>query len=219
MDKEHILRSAEFFAREELGKDSSGHDWWHIYRVTKTAAAIAQAEGADLFVCELAALLHDIADEKLNDNHRAGLEKVRRWLIAQQVDESVTEHVMEIISTMSFKGGHQPPMRTLEGKVVQDADRLDALGAIGIARTFAYSGAKQQLIHDPELPPRTEMTADEYRSGRSTAINHFYEKLLKLKDLMNTDYGKRVAEDRQLFTEQFLSRFYSEWDFTISAER
>lgn len=219
MEKEPILRSAESFAREELGKDSSGHDWWHLYRVAKTAVAIAQAEGADPFVCELAAWLHDIADEKLNDNYQEGLAKVRRWLVAHQADEFVTEHVMEIISTMSFKGGKQPPMRTLEGKVVQDADRLDALGAIGIARAFAYSGAKQQLIHDPELPPRTEMTAEEYRCGRSTAINHFYEKLLTLKDLMNTDHGKKIAADRHTFMEQFLSRFYSEWDYTISVER
>lgn len=212
MNQTEILQAAADYVRTELEKDSTGHDWWHIYRVTRTAKTIATEEGADLFVCELAALLHDIADEKLNESEAAGLAKVRSWLQTQQVDAATTEHVMEIISTMSFKGGNRPPMRTLEGRVVRDADRLDALGAIGIARTFAYGGAKGRLLHDPENAPRTDMTAQEYRSGNSASIHHFYEKLLLLKDLMNTDYGRKMASQRHRFMEEFLEHFYAEWE-------
>jgi uncharacterized protein len=210
--QQSILEAAERFARLELEKDSSGHDWWHIYRVTQTAKTIAAEEGADSFVCELAALLHDIPDEKLTGNEQAGLVKVEEWLKEHQVDEDARVHVMDIISSMSFKGGGKPPMRTLEGMVVQDADRLDAIGAVGIARVFAYSGAKNQLIHDPDLPPRENMTAQEYRQGKSTAINHFYEKLFKLKAMMNTTYAKKLAGERHDFMEQFIQRFHSEWE-------
>ncbi len=213
MNKEqHILEAAERFARFELEKDSSGHDWWHIYRVTQTAKAIAAEEGADSFVCELAALLHDIPDEKLTGDEQAGLIKVEEWLRDHQVQEETISQVMDIISSMSFKGGGKPPMRTLEGMVVQDADRLDAIGAVGIARVFAYSGAKNQLIHDPYLPPRENMTAEEYRQGKSTAINHFYEKLFKLKEMMNTAYAKKLANERHEFMKNFIQRFYSEWE-------
>ncbi|WP_134699781.1 HD domain-containing protein [Ammoniphilus sp. YIM 78166] len=210
--KQHILDAAERFARFELEKDSSGHDWWHIYRVTQTAKAIAAVEGANSFVCELAALLHDIPDEKLTGNEQAGLMKVEQWLKEHDVEEETIFHVMDIISSMSFKGGGKPPMRTLEGMVVQDADRLDAIGAVGIARVFAYSGAKDQLIHDPHLPPRENMTAEEYRQGKSTAINHFYEKLFKLKEMMNTAYAKKLATERHEFMDVFIQRFYSEWE-------
>ncbi|ARU63588.1 phosphohydrolase [Tumebacillus avium] len=212
MNQANIIAAAEEFVQRELGGDSSGHDYWHIYRVWQTAKKIGQEEGADLFVVELAALLHDIADEKLNESEAAGLAKVRGWLQEQHVAADALEHVMEIISTMSFKGGSKTGMETLEGAVVQDADRLDALGAVGIARTFAYSGAKGQLSHDPHLQPRTDMTAEEYRKGKSTAINHFYEKLLKLKNLMNTSYGKQMAEGRHAVMEAFLEQFYAEWE-------
>ncbi|ASS74709.1 phosphohydrolase [Tumebacillus algifaecis] len=212
MDREAIIAAAEQFVQQELGSDSSGHDYWHIFRVWQTAKKIGQVEGADLFIVELAALLHDLADEKLNESEAAGLAKVRGWLEAQDVAVEEVDHVMEIISTMSFKGGNKPGMRTLEGAVVQDADRLDALGAVGIARTFAYSGAKGQLPHDPQLKPRTDMTAQEYRQGKSTAINHFYEKLLKLKELMNTAYGRQMAEGRHRVMEAFLEQFYAEWE-------
>jgi uncharacterized protein len=212
LDRKKILSAAADFVRSELENDSSGHDWWHIWRVTQSARAIAREENANEFICELAALLHDVADEKLIESESVGLQKVRDWLTANAVDEDVISHVMEIIATMSFKGGSQTPMKTLEGKVVQDADRLDALGAVGIARTFAYSGAKGQLMYDPKLPPREEMTAKEYRQGKSTGINHFYEKLLKLKDLMNTNYAKHLAEERHTFMEQFLQQFLLEWD-------
>jgi uncharacterized protein len=208
---EHVLEQARAYARQELERDSSGHDWWHIVRVTEMAKRLAAGEGADSFICELAALLHDVADEKLNPSKEAGMDKVRTWLAGHNLDEADREHVLEIIATMSYSGGHGTPMRTKEGRVVQDADRLDALGAIGIARTFAYSGAKGHVMHNPELQPREQMTAEQYRKEQGTAVNHFYEKLLKLKELMNTDAARRVAEERHRFMEQFLEQFYAEW--------
>lgn len=212
MDRQRILTDAETFARTELEKDNSGHDWWHIYRVTQTAKEIAQKEKADTFICQLSALLHDIADEKITGNEELGLKKVKDWLVQHEVDSSSIHHVMEIISTMSFKGGNRPSMRTLEGKVVQDADRLDAIGAVGIARVFAFCGAKDRLIHDPEVSPREKMTVVEYRKGDGTGINHFYEKLLKLKELMNTEYAKKLAKQRHQFMNDYLDQFYKEWD-------
>ncbi|MBK0404936.1 HD domain-containing protein [Adhaeribacter sp. BT258] len=207
-----ILAHARAFVKQELARDSSGHDWWHISRVTHTTLEIARHENADLFVCELAALLHDIADEKLNASKAAGMQKVKSWLEENQVPEKAAAHVLEIISTMSYNGGHNQPMKTLEGKVVQDADRLDALGAIGIARTFAYGGHKGHLMHNPALAVRAEMTPEEYRNAESTPINHFYEKLLKLKNLMNTAYGKKLAAERHAYMENFLEQFYQEWE-------
>ncbi|AJY73793.1 HD domain-containing protein [Paenibacillus beijingensis] len=209
---EDIINQAKDFVRSTLEHESTGHDWFHIYRVTETAKTIAREEGADLFICELAALLHDIADAKLNPSEEIGLKKVADWLNSNGVGMEDAEHVLEIISTMSFKGGGKAPMRTLEGKVVQDADRLDAIGAIGIARVFTYSGAKGRPMHDPAVKLRDRMTEEEYRSGNDTAINHFYEKLLKLKDLMNTNYGRVVAAERHQFMLHYLEHFYAEWE-------
>ncbi|KEF37973.1 putative HD superfamily hydrolase [Schinkia azotoformans MEV2011] len=195
MDKNRLIEEATAFVRSELENEASGHDWWHIARVTKMAKHIAEQEGADVFICEMAALLHDIADEKLNKGgEEAGLKRVKDWLEVHQADNETINTIIEIISTMSFKGGNHPPMTTLEGKVVQDADRLDAIGAIGIARTFAYAGAHGDLIYDPAIHPREKMTKEEYRAVKTTAVNHFYEKLLKLKNLMNTDTAKEMAE-------------------------
>lgn len=207
-----LIRRAEAFVKRELGNDSSGHDWWHIYRVTNTARQLAQAENADLFICEMAALLHDIADEKLNPSKAAGLQKVSDWLTKNSVAESDAAHILEIIANMSYNGGHNQPLKTLEGKIVQDADRLDALGALGIARTFAYAGHKGHLMHNPELPVRTEITPEAYRNAPGTAINHFYEKLLKLKDLMHTAAGQALARERHAYMEAFLHQFYQEWE-------
>lgn len=211
MQNNKLISLTEEYVRQELQNDPSGHDWWHIARVTDLAKTIALEEKADLFICEMAALLHDIADEKLNSSEEEGLKKVRDWLTSIKVDPFSIEKIIEIISTLSFKGGGQPEMKTLEGKVVQDADRLDAIGAIGIARTFAYAGAKGQLIYDPSLKPRETFTKEEYRNGKSTAINHFYEKLLKLKDGMNTSYAKKIAEERHRFMEEYLAVFFNEW--------
>ncbi|MEJ8302399.1 HD domain-containing protein [Saccharibacillus sacchari] len=208
----NILQAAAALAKSELEHEGSGHDWWHIYRVTELAKRIAAAEQANLFICELAALLHDLADEKLVEDPEAGLKRTESWMLENAVTAEETAHVMEIISTLSFKGGAGKPMTTLEGAVVQDADRLDAIGAIGIARTFVYSGKKGRPMYDPNIPVRQEMTPEEYRNGKDTAINHFYEKLLKLKDLLNTDSGRRIAKQRHAFMEEFLERFDREWN-------
>lgn len=208
-----ILQEARDFVYAELKDEMSGHDWWHIVRVTNNAVEIATHEQADVFICELAALLHDIADGKLNENEEVGLQKVEQWLQNHQASDAEIAHVLDIISTMSFKGGHQQKnVSTLEGQIVQDADRLDAIGAIGIARAMAYSGHIGRPIHDPDLQPRENMTLEEYRAGKSSAIMHFYEKLLKLKDLMNTDYAKQLAIGRHHFLEEYLEQFYAEWD-------
>ena len=212
MDKIAVIEQAEQFVKEKLAHDFSGHDWWHIERVRKTAVTIAREEQADGFICELAALLHDVADEKLFGDEEAGLRELRAWLTEHDVPLSDTAHIIEIIATMSFKGGSRPPMRTLEGRVVQDADRLDAIGAVGISRVFAYSGAKGRPVHDPTVAPRENLTKEQYRSGNDTAINHFHEKLLKLKDLMNTAYGRQLAEERHAFMELYLERFHREWE-------
>ncbi|WP_442601305.1 DUF4269 domain-containing protein [Paenibacillus sp. KN14-4R] len=211
-EKAAILTRAHEYVQDQLKHDASGHDWWHIYRVVQTAKTIAKQEKANAFVCELAALMHDLADDKVIASEEEGLANIKTWLVSNRVDAKSIEAVLEIITTMSFKGGNRPPIRTLEGKVVQDADRLDAIGAMGISRVFAYSGAKQRIIHDPAIRPRENMTTAEYRSGEDTAINHFYEKLLKLKDLMNTNYGKQMADERHRFMENYLEQFYMEWD-------
>ncbi|MFS0863288.1 HD domain-containing protein [Fredinandcohnia sp. 179-A 10B2 NHS] len=215
LDKQDAINKTINYVKDILKDDSSGHDWWHIERVRKLALYIGTNESANIFVIEMAALLHDIADEKLNNSEKEGLAKVEQWLSSLQINETDQEHILEIISTMSFKGGNRPPVRTIEGQVVQDADRLDAIGAIGIARTFAYAGAHGDLMYDPDLPYRESMTKEEYRNGKSTAINHFYEKLLKLSTTLNTDTAKRIAEERHKFMLDFLEQFYKEWNGTL----
>jgi uncharacterized protein len=213
-NREEIVAAAEAFARDVLTGESSGHDWWHIARVRSLARTIAEAEHADTFICELAALLHDIADPKIAGDWESGLARVREWLTAHDVPTDEREHVLEIIGAISFAGGAKPAPRTLEGRVVQDADRLDAIGAIGIARAFAYGGAHGRILYDPAVAPRVTMTAEEYRTHLTPTINHFYEKLLLLKDRMNTDYARQLAEQRQRVMEAFLDEFYAEWDGT-----
>ncbi|MHB0863814.1 HD domain-containing protein [Paenibacillus sp. SEL3] len=203
-----IIQKAEPFVQQQLEHDHSGHDWWHIDRVRKLSLKIAAKEGADSFICELAALLHDVADEKLNDSKQAGLDKVEQWLLLHVSDLDIIAHVMTIIATMSYNGGQNPPMETLEGQVVQDADRLDALGAIGIARTFMYAGSKGSMMHHPDK----DFSQHEYRAAGKSAIYHFYEKLLKLQDLMNTTYARELAEVRHQWMEMYLEQFYREWN-------
>jgi uncharacterized protein len=213
MNQSLIITRTEDFVKEQLGKDTTGHDWWHSNRVRNTACEIAEMEHADIFICTMAALLHDVADEKLNPSKEVGLLKVRTWLEAHLTDQEQIHHIMMIIETMSFSGGGGEPMSTLEGQVVQDADRLDALGAVGIARTFIFSGAKGRPAYDPEMAPRDESLQKEYRDySKGTTINHFYEKLLKLKFLMNTVYGRKLAEERHDFMLNFLDQFYKEWN-------
>ncbi|MBM6619342.1 HD domain-containing protein [Bacillus suaedaesalsae] len=207
-----VIEQTKQFVKNELQNEATGHDWWHIVRVHNMARAIAETEQANGFIVEMAALLHDIADEKLNPTEEIGLQRVRDWLDQYEILESDRHHILTIIKNMSFKGGNKEPLTSIEGMIVQDADRLDAIGAIGIARTFAYGGAKGDVMHDPDLAVREKMSKEEYRTGKSTPINHFYEKLLKLKDLMNTDTGKQLAEERHQFMVQYLQQFMKEWN-------
>lgn len=193
--------------------DGSGHDWWHIYRVWTVAGKLGEVEGADRTVVELSALLHDIADWKFHGgDDTVGPQKARQWLERQGADANTIDHVCDIIATISYKGaGVSTPMQTLEGKVVQDADRLDAIGAQGIARTFAYGGNKNRLIYHPDQKPVMHQSFEAYKKNDGHTINHFYEKLLLLKDRMNTDAGRKMAEERHRFMEQFLDQFFREW--------
>jgi uncharacterized protein len=209
--RDEILARARDFVRQELSGDSSGHDWWHIQRVVNLARVIAREEGADPYVCELAALLHDIADYKIAGDEESGLRRVRGWLDAEGVDATVADHVMEIVGTLSFGGGNRPPMRTLEGRVVQDADRLDAIGAIGIARAFAFGGSRGRALYDPDEAPQQYASKEAYQASGSSTINHFHEKLLLLRDRMNTPYARRIAEQRHRYMEAFLDEFAREW--------
>ncbi|WP_078595760.1 HD domain-containing protein [Evansella clarkii] len=209
--KKTVISNGENWVKTIFAGDSTGHDWYHTDRVRKNAVHIAQKEGGDIFICEMAALLHDAADEKFNESEASGLEKVSSWLDSQEITSEEKETVLEVIRTVSYKGGNNQDPVSIEGKIVQDADRLDALGAVGIARTFMYAGAKGDPMHLPEERPREQMTKEEYRQGRSTAVNHFYEKLLKLKDLMKTETGRELAEERHEYLKAFLHQFKEEW--------
>jgi uncharacterized protein len=213
LSRESILDQTARHVRQLLSADSSGHDWWHIARVRATALAIGRREGADLFVVELAALLHDIADWKFHDgDDTLGPRMAGEWLASLAVEPAIVEHVCDIIAHMSFKGaGVATPMRSLEGRTVQDADRLDAIGAIGIARAFAYGGHKGQPLHDPQLAPQAHASFADYKQNRTTTVNHFHEKLLLLKDRMNTPAGGELAQARHAFMQQFLEQFNNEW--------
>lgn len=214
MDKKLIINATKEYIKNKLDGEATGHDWWHILRVYKTAKYIGEKENVDLFVVELAALLHDIADWKFNqDNMDIGSYLAGEWLKSLNVPEDVIRKITKIIKTISFKGGTtNSNQETIEGKVVQDADRLDAIGAIGIARTFAYGGFKGREIYNPEIKPKVYNNFEEYKKSKGTTINHFYEKLLLLKDLMNTKTGKAMAQERQEFMEKYLKQFFREWD-------
>jgi uncharacterized protein len=211
--KNQIIEQTEIFVRNELGHDATGHDWYHVDRVRRNALHICKKEKTgDSFIIEMAALLHDISDEKLNESAKLGEAKLESFLHTLSLSNKSIHHIKQIIETISYKGGRKTELETIEAKIVQDADRLDAIGAIGIARTFAYGGKKGQLIYDPNIKVREEMSLEEYRNGKSTSIHHFYEKLLKLKDLLNTEEAKKMAESRQQMMVLFLKQFYQEWD-------
>ncbi|WP_100404799.1 HD domain-containing protein [Bacillus solitudinis] len=212
MDKEQVILETSNWVKSKLEHEGTGHDWYHITRVTKQAKEIAIEEGANLFIVTLTALLHDLADDKVVNSEEEGRQEIKEWLHSHHLSETDIHHIITIIKTMSFKGGNNRAVESLEAQVVQDADRLDALGAIGIARTFIYSGSKGQPMYDPTISTRESMSVEEYRHGTSSAVHHFYEKLLKLKDLMNTESGKKRAEDRHSFMEEFLEQFYHEWE-------
>lgn len=211
--KNTLIRTTEKFVRQQLGADATGHDWFHVDRVRTNALFICKQETkGDPFIIELAALLHDIPDEKLNETIEEGQVKLTSFLQTLQITTEQKNQIKEIINTISYKGGNGQMLSSIEAKIVQDADRLDAIGAIGIARAFAYGGKKGQPIYDPKIGVREDMTLEEYRNGKSSSIHHFYEKLLKLAGLLNTETAKRMARSRQQFMELFLEEFYKEWN-------
>jgi len=214
MNKEKIIAQTAEHIRLKLEGEGSGHDWWHVYRVWKNAIHIGKQEKADLFVIELAALLHDIADWKFHDgNEDIGPQLAREWLETLSVEESIIAHVCRIIRAISFKGAVvKNTMDSPEGLIVQDADRLDAMGAIGIARTFAYGGSKHREMYNPTVNPQLHTSFEQYKNSEGTTINHFYEKLLLLKNLMNTPTAKKIAEGRHKYMQEFLQQFFLEWE-------
>ena len=213
MTSEELINKTIAFVKEQLADAEGGHDWFHIERVYKNALLISKNENVDGFVVVLGALLHDIADSKFhNGDETVGPQKAREFLFKHNVDSKVIEHVVNIIENISFKGGNEAEkFRSLELDVVQDADRLDAIGAIGIARAFNYGGFKNRAVYNPDIKPNLNMSKAEYKTSNAPTINHFYEKLLLLKDKMKTKTGKEIALDRHSYMEQFLKQFYSEW--------
>ncbi len=209
-----LLENTILFVKQQLENAEGGHDWFHMERVYKNALLIARDEDCDLTVVQLSALLHDIADSKFHDGDETiGPKTARAFLEKEKVDEAIIQHVIKIIENISFKGGNfEKKFHSKELEIVQDADRLDALGAIGIARTFNYGGFKNRVLYNPEVAPNLNMSKEEYKNSDAPTLNHFYEKLLLLKDKMNTETGKKIALERHKYMENFLSQFYAEWN-------
>lgn len=209
-----LLDNTILFVKQQLENAEGGHDWFHMERVYKNALLIAREETCDLMVVQLGALLHDIADSKFHDGDETiGPKTARAFLEKEKVDEATIQHVIKIIENISFKGGNfEKNFHSKELEIVQDADRLDALGAIGIARTFNYGGFKNRVLYNPEIAPNLNMSKEEYKNSEAPTLNHFYEKLLLLKDKMNTETGKKIALQRHKYMENFLAQFYAEWE-------
>jgi uncharacterized protein len=214
MSNENIVNKTILFVKEKLENAEGGHDWFHIERVFKNAVLISDNEVCDVMVVKLGALLHDIADSKFhNGDETVGPKIAREFLESENLDEATIQHVINIIENVSFKGGNtEKAFSSTELDIVQDADRLDAIGAIGIARTFNYGGFKNRPLYNPKIAPNLRMSKEEYKNSEAPTLNHFYEKLLLLKDKMNTKTGKQIAKDRHQFMMTFLSQFYAEWD-------
>ncbi|MGD0729062.1 MAG: HD domain-containing protein [Candidatus Micrarchaeaceae archaeon] len=217
--KQKAIEMTAQYVKAKLSGETTGHDWFHVYRVWRNAITIGKVEKADMFVVQLAALLHDIADWKMNDvDSKIGPKKAKEWLESLKVDPKTIQHVCDIIQDMTFKGAaSKSKIKTKEGMIVQDADRLDAMGAIGIARTFASGQKFGQEIYNPNIKPLINLTAKSYGKQytgerKNTSINHFYEKLLLIKDRMNTRTARKIAKQRHDFMEEYLKRFYKEWD-------
>ncbi|MPS65249.1 MAG: phosphohydrolase [Chryseobacterium sp.] len=210
----NLIESTIEFVKEKLEGAEAGHDWFHIERVWKLSRKIAEKENCNIEVVELSALLHDIADPKFhNGDETLALKISREFLESQNTSENIIEQVLFVIKNISFKNrGEAPKNLPIELKIVQDADRIDAIGAIGIGRTFNFGGFKNNPMYDPNSKPNLNMTKEEYKKSNGTTINHFYEKLLLLKDLMNTSEGKKIAEERHDFMLKFLDQFYKEWN-------
>ena len=214
MNASNLIEKTIQFVKETLAQAEGGHDWFHIERVYKNALLIAASENCDLEIVQLGALLHDIADSKFHDGDETiGPKTARTFLESENVVATTIDHVIAIIENISFKGGKVArKFSSIELDIVQDADRLDAIGAIGIARTFNYGGFKNRALYNPEIVPNLFMTKEEYKKNEAPTINHFYEKLLLLKDKMNTETGKQIAQERHRYMEDFLEQFYAEWE-------
>ena len=212
-----LIDNTILFVKQQLENAEGGHDWFHIERVYKNALLIAKEEDCNLTVVKLAALLHDIADSKFHGGDESvGPKTARTFLESENVSEDVITHVIAIIENISFKGGNfEKKFNSKELEIVQDADRLDAIGAIGIARTFNYGGFKNRPLYNPNVQPNLNMSKEEYKNSEAPTLNHFYEKLLLLKDKMNTETGKKIAQKRHDFMITYLSQFYAEWDGEI----
>ena len=214
MNASNLIEKTIQFVKETLAQAEGGHNWFHIERVYKNALLIAASENCDLEIVQLSALLHDIADSKFHDGDETiGPKTARTFLESENVVQTTIDHVIAIIENISFKGGKVArKFSSIELDIVQDADRLDAIGAIGIARTFNYGGFKNRALYNPEIAPNLSMTKEEYKNNEAPTINHFYEKLLLLKDKMNTQTGKQIAQERHRYMEDFLEQFYAEWE-------
>lgn len=214
MENSKLIATTINFVKEKLENAEGGHDWFHIERVYKNTLLIAKEEKCDLLVCQLGALLHDIADSKFHDgDETVGPKTASDFLEKENVSEEIIDHVIKIIENISFKGGNfEKKFSSIELDIVQDADRLDAIGAIGVARCFNYGGFKNRALYNPEILPNLNMSKEEYKNTNSPTINHFYEKLLMLKDKMNTKTGKQIAEQRHQVMEDFLEQFFAEWE-------
>lgn len=213
MSQPEIIEKTADFVKNSLQNAEGGHDWFHTQRVWANARNIAKGEDANTLIVELGALLHDVADSKFHGgDETVGPKVATEFLKSENVDQEIIDHVVKIIENVSFKGGNiQRNFNSIELEIVQDADRLDAIGAIGIARTFNYGGFKGRALYDPSIKPKLDMTKEEYKASKAPTINHFYEKLLLLKDRMNTKTARRIAADRHAFMLEFLDQFYAEW--------
>ncbi len=209
---QQVIENAKKYVKELFEKEYSGHDYFHTLRVYQLAKEIAIKEEANAEIIELVALLHDVDDIKLSPKTHANKANARKFLIENNIPKEVVELICDNIGEISYKGVDTVPGKTIEARIVQDADRLDALGALGIARAFAYGGHHQRVMYDPDIKPCLNMTEEEYRNHISTTVNHFYEKLFNLKKLMNTKTGKEMAEDREKYMKEYLDRFIKEWN-------
>ena len=214
MNTYNLIDKTILFVKATLAQAEGGHDWFHIERVYKNALLVTASENCDLEIVQLGALLHDIADSKFhNGDETIGPRTARTFLESEKVLPTTIDHVIAIIENISFKGGRvERKFSSIELDIVQDADRLDAIGAIGIARTFNYGGFKNRTLYNPEIAPNLSMSKEEYKNNEAPTINHFYEKLLLLKDKMNTLTGKQIAQERHRYMEGFLEQFYAEWE-------
>jgi len=212
MTNSEIIKKTEDYVKTQLANAEGGHDWWHIYRVWKLAKHIAEKEGVGNLIIDLGSLLHDIADAKFHDgDEEIGPKISREFLESLEIEKETIDHIDKIIRNISFKNSKDQKFRSPELDIIQDADRLDAIGAIGIARAFNYGGFKNRAIYNPEIEPNLNMTKAEYKKSLSPTVNHFYEKLFLLKEMMNTKTGREMAEERHQFMADFLDQFYEEW--------